>query len=47
VASSDHTTNDVAVGVVDKVESADCAWVSIDAAVLAGRTWSAPTTAHS
>ena len=47
VASADHTSHDVAVGVVDKVESADTAWVSIDAAVLAGRSWSAPTTAHS
>ena len=44
VAVADHTTHDVAVGVIDKVESADSAWVSIDAAVLAGRTWSAPTT---
>ncbi len=40
-----HVTNDVLVGVVDRVEGAGQCWVSIDSAVLAGRTWTEPTTA--
>lgn len=41
---ADGVSNDVAVGVIDRVEGAGECWVSIDAAVLAGRAWSAPTT---
>jgi hypothetical protein len=37
VALVADVTNDIAAGVVDKVESASDCWVSIDAAVLAGR----------
>lgn len=40
VAAADDVTNDVAVGVIDKVESAGLCWVSVDAAVLAGKSWS-------
>lgn len=44
VDAADDVTNDVLVGIIDKVESAGEAWVSIDAAVLAGKDWSEPTT---
>jgi hypothetical protein len=44
VDAADDVTNDVLVGIVDKVEAAGEAWVSIDAAVLAGKDWSEPTT---
>lgn len=44
VAAADDVTNDVLVGVVDKVEGAGECWVSIDAAVLAGKSWSEATT---
>ncbi|MCD6416735.1 MAG: hypothetical protein J7M08_08590 [Planctomycetes bacterium] len=37
-------TNDILVGVIDKVEGAGECWLSIDAAVLAGKTWAEPTT---
>jgi hypothetical protein len=37
VAFSVDVTNDVPVGVIDKVEGAADCWISIDAAVLAGR----------
>lgn len=50
-AVDDHTvdavngvTNDIPVGVIDKVESAGECWASIDAAALAGRAWEEPTT---
>lgn len=50
-AVDDHTVdaangvdNDVAVGIVDKVDGPGECWVSIDAAVLAGAAWSEPTT---
>jgi len=50
-AEDDHTVavagdvdNDVAVGVIDKVDGAGDCWVSIDAAVLAGKSWSPATT---
>ncbi len=44
VDAADDVTNDVAVGVIDKAEGAGECWVSIDAAVLAGRAFSEPTT---
>jgi hypothetical protein len=37
VALAAGVSNSVAVGVIDKVESSSSGWVSIDAAVLAGR----------
>ena len=37
VALAAGVSNSVAVGVIDKAESASSGWVSIDAAVLAGR----------
>lgn len=48
-ASDDHTvaadaasvTNDIAVGVLDKVEGSDECWVSVDVDVLNTRNWSA------
>ncbi len=45
VAAAADVTNTVAVGVIDRVEAADECWVSIDAAVLAGRAWTATTAA--
>jgi hypothetical protein len=42
VADAEAVANDVLVGVADKVESAGECWVSIDSAVLAGRSWSEP-----
>ena len=44
VAAADDVTNDVLVGVIDKVEGAGDCWVSIDEAALAGKSWSAATT---
>jgi hypothetical protein len=44
VAVAGDVANDVPVGVIDKVESAGNGWVSIDAAVLAGRGWTTPVT---
>jgi len=44
VAVAGDVDNDVAVGVIDKVEGAGDCWVSIDAAVLAGKSWSPATT---
>lgn len=44
VAVAGEVTNDVPVGVVDRVEEAADCWVSIDAGVLTGRAWTAPTT---
>lgn len=44
VAVADDVSHNVAVGVIDKVEGADECWVSIDAAVLAGKVWSEATT---
>ncbi|MFW6189899.1 MAG: hypothetical protein ACOC7T_05650 [Planctomycetota bacterium] len=41
---ADGVSNDVAVGVIDRVDSAGECWVSIDGAVLAGRAWSEPVT---
>jgi hypothetical protein len=53
-AADDHTvdaangvSNDVAVGVIDRVEGPGECWVSIDAVVLAGRAWDEPTTTTS
>jgi len=43
-ADAAETTNDVAVGVIDKIEAAHDCWVSIDDAVLTGRSWTEPTT---
>lgn len=50
-AADDHTvdvaadvTNDVQVGVIDRIENAGQAWVSIDRAVLEGKSWDEPTT---
>jgi len=43
VAAESDVSNSVAVGVIDRAESSGNGWVSIDAAVLAGRAW-APTT---
>jgi len=46
---NDHTVgaawqvvNDVLVGVIDRVESSEECWLSIDAAVLRGKTWPKP-----
>jgi hypothetical protein len=47
VDNADGVSNDVAVGVIDRVEGPDDCWVSIDAAVLAGRAWTEPTTTTS
>jgi len=44
VAAAGGVQHGVAVGVIDKVEAAHECWVSIDAAVLAGKAWSATTT---
>ena len=44
VAVAGDVDNDVAVGLIDKVEGAGDCWVSIDAAVLAGKVWSPVTT---
>ena len=43
-ADAAETTNDVLVGVIDKVEDTHECWISIDAAVLQGNAWSEPTT---
>lgn len=51
-AVDDHTvaadpaqvTNDVAVGVLDRVESAHECWVSVDVDALNSRSWTEPTT---
>ncbi len=44
VAVADDVDNDVAVGVIDRIEGAGDCWVSIDAAVLAGKSWTPATT---
>jgi len=44
VAAASDVTNDILVGVVDRVESAGECWVAIDAAVLSGNSWSPATT---
>jgi hypothetical protein len=44
VDAANGVTNDVPVGIVDKVAGAGECWVSIDAAVLAGKSWDEPTT---
>lgn len=44
VGAAGDVANSVGVGVIDKVEDADECWVSIDAAVLAGKAWSEATT---
>jgi hypothetical protein len=44
VAAADDVTNDIPVGVVDRVAAAGSAWIAVDCAVLAGKAWSAPTT---
>jgi len=44
VAAADDVTNDVAAGVIDRVQGSDECWVSIDAVVLSGRAWSPATT---
>ncbi len=44
VDSANGVTNDVLVGVIDRVQGSDECWLSIDAAVLAGRAWDEPTT---
>ncbi len=44
VAVAADVSNDVVVGVIDRVEDSASAWVAIDAAALGGRAWSAPTT---
>jgi hypothetical protein len=43
VAAAGDVDNDVLVGLVDRVESSDECWVSVDAAVLAGKSWTEPT----
>ena len=43
-ADAADVTHEVAAGVVDRVEDADNCWVAVGAAVLEGRSWSAPTT---
>jgi hypothetical protein len=47
VGVAEDVAHSVAVGVIDKVESAGECWVSIDAGVLAGKAWSAPATTTS
>jgi len=44
VGVASDVSHSVGVGVIDRVESADECWVSIDSAVLAGKAWSVPTT---
>ncbi len=44
VDAANGTTNDVQVGIIARIESAGEAWIDIDAAVLAGKTWDEPTT---
>jgi len=43
-ADAADVTNDIVVGVIDRVQSSDECWISIDAVVLAGKTWTEPTT---
>jgi len=43
-ADAAETTNDVLVGVLDKVEGAHDCWISIDRAVLVGKSWTEMTT---
>jgi len=47
VAVAADVTNDVAVGVIDRVEGAGECWVAVDAAVLTGKAWTEPTTTTS
>jgi len=44
-ADAEDVTNDVLVGLIDRVEAASDCWISIDCAVLDGRAWTEPTTA--
>jgi len=43
-ADAADVTNDVQVGLIDRIESSDECWVSIDDTVLTGKAWSEPTT---
>ncbi|MFW6189042.1 MAG: hypothetical protein ACOC7T_01295 [Planctomycetota bacterium] len=43
VAAVNDVANDVPAGVIDRVEADGAAWVAIDAEVLSGRTWNAPS----
>lgn len=43
-ADAAEVTNDVPVGVIDRVESSSDCWISIDCAVLKGKSWTEPTT---
>ena len=43
-ADAAETTNDVRVGTIDKIESGGDCWVSIDSTVIAGVSWTEPTT---
>ena len=43
-ADAAEVTNDIGVGVIDKVEGTHDCWISIDEAVLKGKEWTEPTT---
>lgn len=43
-ADSSDVSNNVTVGLIDKVEGTDECWISIDGAVLSGGSWTEPTT---
>ncbi len=44
VDAANGVSNDLRVGVIDRIEGSGECWLSIDEAVLAGRAWDEPTT---
>jgi len=44
VAAAGDVSNEVLVGLVDRIEGSDDCWVSVDGAVLAGKAWAEGTT---